>query len=143
MGNLLDRFKQNVQGSNLKDFDYLPKITAAGDMKRTSGINTVINSWHTLLQIPIGSYDHDPLLGTNVPLYVFEPADEITKQKIKSEIEYRLPKYDDRASIENVNVSFLQSKKGFNVIIELTYQGEKANLETTITESNVSKFLGG
>ena len=142
MGTVLDRFKENVVGSDLKDWDYLPIIGASGDLVRTKGVETVINSWHNILLTPLGSYDHDPEYGSKLYSYIFAPADNETLSKIKREIEFRLPKYDDRATIINVEIAFLQNKKGFNVIIELLYSGEKSKLSTSINQANVSKFLG-
>jgi hypothetical protein len=73
--------------------------------------------------------------------YIFEPADNGTVEMIKSEIKYKLSKYDDRASITDIRINFLSNQKGFNVDIDVVYKGNKALLSAIIDESLYFQFL--
>jgi len=142
MANLLDKFNKHIVGSKSKDNDYKPRIVSSGDLERISGIEVVLNSWNILLNIPKGTYDHDPELGSDLHKLVFQPADNRTMNKIKNEIERCLMTYDDRAKITNISIKFLTNKKGFNVTIDVNYRGEPATLKTSILENTLINLTG-
>ncbi len=141
MANLLDKFNKYVAGSRVIDADYNAFISPSGDFTRTKGIKTILQSWNNILLTPVGSYDHDPEYGSLLYTYIFEPADAQTQESIKDEIKNSIFRFDDRATILNIDVKFLPGKKGFNVVIEVSYEGEKADLSLTITETNIRNFL--
>jgi len=141
MANLLDRFNKNVIGSKGTISDFIPYISSVGDFRRVSGLETILNSWTNILLTPTRSYDHDPEYGCDLYKMVFEPADETTSNKIKHEIESKLTEYDDRANINELDIIFLDNMKGFNVVINLNYEGEDAELEVTISESLYFRFM--
>lgn len=137
MANLLDRFRKNVVGSKKKIYDYLPKISPSGDFKRIENINVIISSWNNILQTPRRTYIHDPEFGSDLHKMVFEPADQMTLDRIKEEVVYRIRLYDDRATIEKVEVSFLPNKKGANLKIIVSYQGEKGVLTLKFDDTTI------
>lgn len=142
MANLLDRFNKNVVGSKKKIFDYLPKISPSGDFKRIENINVIVSSWNNILQTPRRTYIHDPEFGSDLHKMVFEPADQMTLDKIKQEVEYRIRLYDDRATIEKIEVRFLPNRKGANVKVIINYQGEKGTLSMSFDDTSVEPTQG-
>jgi len=112
MTNLLERFNQTVAGSDSKLADYLSKISPSGDFKRIKNIEVILNSWNNILITPRRSYQYDPEYGSDLYKMVFDPADDQTIRKIKDELAVTLQRYDDRATIEDVEVTFLTNLKG-------------------------------
>ena len=118
----------------------MPNISSSGDVKRLSEIDVIINSWKNILLTPIGSYDHNPEYGSILYQLLFEPADNITIDKIKAELESKLMLYDDRAKIMSTNIKYISSnKKGFTVDIDVLYKGEQKNMSVSITEEGMIK----
>lgn len=141
MANLLDRFKTQVRGSTDRLYDYLPKVSQTGEWQRISDINVIINSWNNILLTPKRTYLNDPEYGSNLHKMVFEPADSITAERVKNEIEDSLGTYDDRATIQNVEVFVLRNKKGFSLEIEVLYEGEKGIISLTFDENTFNEIL--
>ena len=141
MSNLLERFNQTVAGSDSKLADYLSKISTTGDFKRIKNIEVILNSWNNILITPRRSYQYDPEYGSNLYKLVFEPADDKTISKIRDELVVSLQTYDDRATIEDVEITFLTNLKGFNIAVDVGYQGESGQLSIAIDESIYFKFF--
>ena len=141
MTNLLERFNQTVAGSDSKLADYLSKISPSGDFKRIKNIEVILNSWNNILITPRRSYQYDPEYGSDLYKMVFDPADDQTIRKIKDELAVTLQRYDDRATIEDVEVTFLTNLKGFNVAVDVGYQGESGQLSIVVDESVYFKFF--
>ncbi len=137
MANLLDRFKNSIIGEGNAIVDYNSTIAPSGDFIRVSKLQAVINSWKKVLMIPIGTYMDDPTFGSNLLRFIFKPADEETIEAIANEIEYRLNLFDDRANIDDIDIKFLSNKKGFNIKVYVSYEGEVGSFEVTIDESLV------
>ncbi|MHA1874797.1 MAG: GPW/gp25 family protein [Candidatus Heimdallarchaeaceae archaeon] len=141
MANLLDRYNKTVVGSNEKDADYQSKIVTSGDFKRVENIEAILSSWSNILITPKRTYQYDPEFGSDLYKLVFEPADDSTEEEIKEEVIEALRTYDSRATIQNVNVSFLVGRKGFNISVEVDYEGEETELQVVIDESVYFKFF--
>ncbi len=140
MASNLKKFNRNVLGASNKIFDYMPDISPSGDVKRLSEIDVIINSWKNILLTPVGSYDHNPEYGSILYQLLFEPADNITIDKIKTELESKLMLYDDRAKIMSTDVKYISSnKKGFNIDIDVLYKGNQKNMSVSITEEGMVK----
>ncbi len=139
--NLLDRFNQQIIGSQKKVFDYIAKISPSGDFSKVQDIEVILSSWNNILLTPVGTYPFDSDFGSNLMSYIFEPADTGTAEMIQSEIRQKLSKYDDRATITDIKINFLNNQKGFNVDIEVNYNGKKALLSAIISESLYFQFL--
>ena len=141
MANLLDRFNKTVAGSESKLADYKSKISSVGDFKRISDIEVILSSWNNILLTPKRTYMFDPEYGSDLYKLVFEPADERTQEQITREVVNSLRKYDDRAIINDVRVSFLSNQKGFVVAVDVEYEGETSQLETVIDEDLYFRFF--
>jgi phage baseplate assembly protein W len=137
MANILDRFVNNVVGTNNEPIDYIEKISPAGDFTRITALNVILRSWNNILSTPTRTYDHDPEFGCDVYKYVFEPADNKTKEAIQFCIMEQLLRWEDRATIEKVEVNFLKNRKGFEVDIYVIYLGDKTILTQVFDEKSV------
>lgn len=136
MANLLDKFKKNVVGSKYKIADYTCKVNPAGDFKRITNLEVILNSWNNILLTPKGSYDHDPEYGSLLYQYIFEPADNETMEAIRNEIKTSLEIYDNRASISEILVTFLKDNKGFSVDVYASYGDEEGSLAAIIDDTS-------
>ena len=141
MASLLDRFNETVAGSDSKLADYTSKVAARGDFKRIKDIEVLINSWNNILITPRRTYMFDPDYGSNLYKMIFEPADQKTVKKVVNEVTQNLLKYDDRATIDDVDVTFFKNRKGFSVAVSVNFQGETGQLEVIVDESIYFKFF--
>jgi phage baseplate assembly protein W len=140
MANLLDRFNKNVIGSESKIADYRSIISSGGDFRRIEDIEVILSSWNNILLTPRRTYMFDPQYGSNLYKMVFEPADERTQSQIVNEVVDTIRKYDDRARINNVRVLFSTNKKGFNISIDVEYEGNTGQLELVVDEDVYFRF---
>lgn len=142
MPNLLSRFNKEVIGSDNAIYDYLAKITARGDFKRVKNIDVIITSWNNILMTPRRTYIMDPEYGSDLHLILFEPVDETTVERIKTEVESRIQLYDDRATIEDIEVVLNSNRKGFTVNILVEYEGDVKTLSVKFDDSTVVRQQG-
>jgi phage baseplate assembly protein W len=138
MANILDRFRKEVTGSQNRLQDFLPKITAAGDFQKVYDIDVIIASWNNILLTPRRTHLHDPDYGSDLHKMVFEPVDDETIDAIKTEIEDRITKYDDRARIDDIDVRLIAGGKGFEVDVYVDYKGDSGTLSLRFDDSTYS-----
>lgn len=141
MANLLDRFQTEVIGSESLVRDYLSVVSSIGDFKRVSDLNVILNSWNNILLTPRGTYLHDPEFGSDLYKYVFEPSDDTTVEGIKREIIDRVTIYDNRATIDDIDVTIQNDGKRFDVILYVNYQGERGTLDVKFDDTTFADFL--
>ena len=141
MANILDRFNETVIGSNSKLADYVSKVAPSGDFKRINDIEVLINSWNNILITPRRSYQFDPEYGSDLYKMIFEPADQETVNKVIDEVTTTLLTYDDRATVENVEVVFFRNQKGFSISVDVNFEGDISQLQVIIDESVYFKYL--
>lgn len=141
MANLLKRFNETVSGSDSKLADYQAKVASYGDFKRIADLEVILSSWNNILITPRRSYQFDPEYGSDIYKLVFEPADDATLERIKTEVIDTLLRYDDRAIIEDVTVSVLPNRKGYNISVDVRYEGDTGQLEVVIDEDSYFKFF--
>lgn len=137
MANLLDRFNKQVIGSSATIYDYLAKVIASGDFKRIRDIDVIISSWNNILLTARRTFLHDPQYGSDLHRMVFEPADDTTVERIKTEVEDRIKAYDDRATIEDIAVTLMSNGKGFSVKILVSYEGDTGSLSIKFDDTTV------
>lgn len=142
MPNLLSRFNKEVIGSDNNIYDYLAKITAKGDFKRVDNINVIITSWNNILMTPRRTYIMDPEYGSDLHKILFDPVDESTVERIKAEVVSRIRLYDDRATIEEVEILLNSNRKGFTVNLLIEYEGETGTLSVKFDDSTVLRQDG-
>jgi len=141
MANLLSRFDQAIAGSDSKIADYQANVASSGDFKRIEDLQVILSSWNNILITPKRSYQFDPEYGSDIYKLVFEPADDTTLERIKEEVVDTLLTYDDRATIENIEVTLLPNRKGYSLAIDVKYENETGQLEIILDEDMYFKFL--
>lgn len=140
MANLLDRFNKHVVGSESTISDYKSTISSVGDFKRIEDIEVILSSWNNILVTPRRTYMFDPEYGSDLYKMVFEPADENTQDEIVNEVVETIRRYDDRATIKEVRVSFSPNLKGFSIALDVEYEGNSGQLEVLIDEDSYFRF---
>ncbi len=141
MASTLELFQNSVQGSKGTLVDFISIISSKGDFTKITNLDVIIKSWNNILMTPRRTVDHDPEYGSELYRYIYEPADDYTKDKIIEEVTSKIQTYDDRATITSVTVVYLANKKGFNVSVNADYDGEEAELTVPITEQNYISYI--
>jgi len=142
MANLLKRFNKEVVGSDDHIYDYVAKITARGDFKRVKDLDVIITSWNNILMTPRRTYIMDPDYGSDLHTILFDPVDESTVERIKTEVVSRIRTYDNRARIDGVEVTLNSNRKGFSVHILADYDGAEGTLSVKFDDSTVVRQNG-
>jgi len=62
----------------------------------------------------------DPELGCDLPLYIFQPLDDITMDAIKEEV-YSVVNYDPRFTVNDTNIIVNQDAHYVTINVKLTY----------------------
>lgn len=140
MANLLDRFNKSIVGRENSISDYKSVVDSRGDFRRINDIDVILTSWNNILTTPRRTYMFDPEYGSDLYKMIFEPADEDTQTQIINEVVDTLRRYDDRAIIKDVFVSFTLNKKGFNISIDVEYDGRTGQLQLVIDEDLYFRF---
>ncbi|RLA59298.1 MAG: hypothetical protein DRQ78_10785 [Epsilonproteobacteria bacterium] len=140
MANLLNRFKGSNEVNKLND--YVATISSVGDFKKVHDIDVILTSWTNILLTPKGTYIFDPEYGSNLHLILFDPVDDTTVERIKTEIEDSLMTYDDRARIETINIQLSPDSKRVQVDMLVFYEGEKKELSLTFSEDSFIQQVG-
>lgn len=132
-------FFKNVPGSNykLKDIDSI--IDGKGDFREIYDVNVIVNSINNILNIPKGSYICDPNYGVGLEKFLFEPADDITRQNILMEVKNAISNYEKRANIQT-DVYFFSNKNGFQVRIKVTMDGASKEIKVNIVENLIKNI---
>ena len=140
MGNILDRFKDFSVGSSGRIMDYQSTISASGDFSKLFDMDAILVSWNNILTTPKGSMNHDPLFGSNLYKFIFEPCDDLTKEAIQNEISSCLLTYDDRATISSLTIDYYTNNKGFTVSMIVNYNGNKSKLSLSMDETTLNSL---
>ena len=136
--NSLEKFQQTSVGSKGRVVDYIAKITPSGDLQKAIDLQAILTSWNNILTTPLRTSSFDPEFGSELYKLIFDPADDITQQRIDDEVRYSLNSFDDRALITDVQIEFLSNRKGFNVSVFVKYNKQQGQFTSVITESLLS-----
>jgi len=136
--NSLEKFQQTSVGSKGRVVDYIAKITPSGDLQKAIDLQAILTSWNNILTTPLRTSSFDPEFGSELYKLIFDPADDITQQRIDDEVRYRLNSFDNRALITDVQIEFLSNRKGFNVSVFVKYNKQQGQFTSVITESLLS-----
>lgn len=139
--NLLDRFNNQITGSDSKVFDFSAKISPSGDFTKLKNIDVILSSWNSILLTPVGTYPFDPEFGSRLYNFIFEPADSVTLREIENEIIAKLTRYDDRGKIIGITTKYLKDRKGFNINIEVNFGEVTGFVSATIDENVYFNFM--
>lgn len=132
--NSLEKFKKLIPGKKNVPRDIDSKLSPKGDFEELEGIDVIIKGITTILLTSKGTYVFDPEFGLGLHRYIFEPADEVTKNSIENEVRDALKRYEGRVQT-NFRVVFLNNKKGFRLDLSIKYQGSYKKVHITFDES--------
>lgn len=122
-------------GSKEKLLDIWSILSPSGDWKEIEGTETVIRRIITNLLISKGSYMFDPEYGSNIFKFVYEPADSVTYEQLRSEINRVV--MDNKGSVNVTSeVLFFKNQRGFriNIIVD-TDNGRIKKIPLDINET--------
>lgn len=137
----LQKFLQDLK-NNQKYKDYTSKLGELSDFKPTYSLETIMESWKHILQTPKGTYQYDPEYGSNLHLRIQQPADAQTLSEIYTDIVESIITYEPRAAISDIDISFLDGRKGFNLVITGQYGKQQGKINITLT-SDIFELLSG
>jgi len=80
-------------------------------------VNAVSRSIKNLILTNKYERPYNPKIGSNIRAFLFEPADAITANSMRTEIELLISKYEPRAMIEDVIVNASQDENSYEVSI--------------------------
>ena len=89
-----------------------------------------------LIFTPEGQKLRDPLFGTKLIQYLFEPNDQQTWDDIVLEVKEKVRKYVSNCEVDNVEVEEFDDNRGLNVKLQyslLEKDGERHNYELSQT----------
>ena len=129
-----ESFLKNIPGRKYIPRTINDKITPSGDLQELRGINAIVKNVQILLFINKGSYPFDPDLGLGIQNFLFEPSDERTRTTIQKQVTDVILNYEPRANA-TVNVTFFSNIKGFNIRVNIKYEGEERNITIPVTEN--------
>ena len=121
-------FDKYIKGRVDEIYDYQPVISESGDFKRLEGIDSVVNQIRNLLLTPLGHYPFDPNYGSLLYEQLFELADAATANTIKYECKQRVEMYVPKITVEKVDVTLFNDKKGFKVEVYINREGVKGKV---------------
>ena len=138
--NNLDKFTKSTIGSAGQIHDFAAEISPSGDFVKINDLEVILVSWNNLLLTPTRTYVFDPAYGCDIMKFIFEPCDDDTATAIKDEIKNKLLQYDDRAYIEDIQITFMKNMRGFAVDIYVSYNGQKGTISKIINEKSYFSF---
>jgi phage baseplate assembly protein W len=140
MASTVESFNTKIVGSKGRILDFVPVISSAGAFSSINDFAVILNSWNNILLTQTRTYMSNPDYGSDLYKYIFEPADQVTIEAIKEEIRFRLMKYDNRASISEINVAFLSDGHGFVIEIGVEYEDKAGTLNVNIYDKQLLDF---
>lgn len=132
--NSLEGFRNLIPGNHRRVEDVAPSLEAHGDLKKLVGIDAIINSIRNILLTSKETYVFDPEYGLGLHQFIFEPFDDRTKEKIKTEVKKAVRRYEGRAKI-GVIVRPLTNRKGFRLDLNVKFRGDNRRLSLTFDET--------
>jgi phage baseplate assembly protein W len=106
------------------------KHPVTDDLLIVKDFNAIKNSVMSLLLTVPGERFFNPNIGSRVYSLLFEPMDFITRNSIKSEIEYTIRAFEPRVLLENVLVNENYDNNTYDIEIEYTIVGLPEKLDT-------------
>lgn len=132
--NKVYEYSRNLNNTKSNLIDVVSEIGSTGDLKEIYNVDVILNSIVNILSIVKGTYVFDPDFGCALCLYLFEPCDNTTLQKIKNEVKRQVSIYEARATID-IDVRFLYNKKGFSIDITVSMDDQVRKSTVIINES--------
>lgn len=113
-----------------KDFDIsFSNNPITGDLGVKSDANAINQSLKTLVNTNYYERPFQPLLGCNIRALLFELADPITMNDLKTNISQVISNYEPRIAVQELRVDDLSDQNSYNV--RIVYRILKSNTINT------------
>ena len=113
-----------------KDFDIsFSNNPITGDLGVKSDANAINQSLKTLVNTNYYERPFQPLLGCNIRALLFELADPITMNDLKTNISQVISNYEPRIAVQELRVDDLSDQNAYNV--RIVYRILKSNTINT------------
>ncbi len=142
MNSLDKKFLDNIVGIQNKYVDYTDEISSSGDFKKIENVNVIIKSLINFLLTPLKTYPFDPTYGSELYKQVFELHIPETEEKIKNEVKNKIKQFDPRINIEDVELEYFDSLKGYRLNITINYMGNKLDIKNLDFDQSDQLTLG-
>ena len=117
----------------------LPEKGSNGDFKTYEGLEVIMQSIYVILNTPKGGRIWQPEFGCRVMEYIWDLADSKTIEKIRSEIESALARWEPRINVKSVIVDLSPYKHGVvDVTIDFTYSGKDYSKNLSLSQTNMA-----
>jgi len=131
----VNRSKISARDSEYVDLDLgLVPNPFTNDISMLRDERAIKNAVRNLLLTNFFERPFAPLLGANLTALLFEPADEITKSRLRESIARVLAKHEPRISLTNIAIIDEADSNLYNITIQF-------NIEEINTQTDVSVQL--
>lgn len=134
-------FQNNKVGKYGQASDMIPIIGPSGDWKRVTGKDAIIVSIKNLLMTPLGQYPFDPTYGSLLHKQLFELAIQPTFAQIRYEVKNRIEQFENRVSVESVELTWIKESKLCRVDVVLNIQDEVNKTKLSVDIQNYAKEM--
>lgn len=94
---------------------------ANGDVSPILDANSINQSLLTLFSTRLGERFFNPLYGTNIQNYLFEPFTELTANSIIEEVQNAVTYWEgDRVQITSINITMNFANLAYNLVLQYT-----------------------
>ena len=118
-------------------FGCLPQKGNNGDFKQYEGLEVILQSIFVILNTPKGARVWQPEFGCGVMSYIWDFSDSVTIDKMRSEIESALIRWEPRITITSIDVELNPYKEGVvDVTIDFNYAGKDYSKNLSLDTTN-------
>ena len=118
-------------------FGCLPQKGNNGDFKQYEGLEVILQSIFVILNTPKGARVWQPEFGCGVMSYIWDFSDSVTIDKMRSEIESALVRWEPRITVTSIDVELNPYKQGVvDVTIDFNYAGKDYSKNLSLDTTN-------
>lgn len=105
----------------------------SGELARVNNERAVIRSIRNLLNTNRGERLFNSSIGSNIKRILFEPADAVSEDLLKSAIQTTIEQHEPRAALKSISVSFNYEQDAYTVNILLALVNDQSQAFTFST----------
>ena len=105
----------------------------SGELARLNNERAVFRAIRNLLHTNRGERLFNSSIGSNIKRILFEPADSISEELLRSAIQTTIEQHEPRAALKNISVSFSEEQDAYSVNILLSLVNDQSQAFTFST----------